>query len=302
MAGVYTLPAMKTWETGTIEVAPGAFAYVQATGGFCIANAGILGGGDGGSTVIDALFTPSMTRALLDETQRVAPGPIARLISTHHHVDHTLGNALFPRETEILSHARAKAEMERVGIGVLGIIKRMAPHFEGELEGIEERLPDTTFDGDALELEVGAGHDARRVRLLHFGTGHTRGDVLVHLPEEKVLFLGDVGFFYVTPMAMEGHVGNWIRVCDRIIDEVDADVLVAGHGPVGTKAELRLFRDYLRLVYDGSRRAFDAGASAQEATAAIDLGEYAEWGEPERLSINVNRCYQEFRGEVEDVI
>ena len=81
VAGVYTLPVMKTWETGTIEVAPGAFAYVQATGGFCIANAGILGGATGsGSTVIDALFTPSMTRALLDETRRVAPGPIARLI------------------------------------------------------------------------------------------------------------------------------------------------------------------------------------------------------------------------------
>ena len=60
-----------------------------------------------------------------------------------------------------------------------------------------------------------------------------------------------------------------------------------------------MFRDYLRLVHDGSRTAFDAGASAQEATAAIDLGEYAEWGEAERLSINVNRCYQEFRGEVD---
>jgi glyoxylase-like metal-dependent hydrolase (beta-lactamase superfamily II) len=276
VAGIYTLPAVKVWETGTIEVAPNTFAYVQATGGFCIANAGILGGVRGGSTVIDALFTPSMTRALLDEAERVAPGPISRLVSTHH------------------QHARAKAEMERVGIGVLGIIKRMAPHFADELEGIEERLPDATFDGDTVEIEAGG----RRVRLLHFGTGHTRGDVLVHLPGDRVLFLGDVGFFYVTPMAMEGHVGNWIRICDRIIEEVDVDVLVAGHGPVGTKEELRLFRDYLRLVYDGSRQAFDAGVSAQEATAEIDLGPYAEWGEPERLSINVNRCYQEFRGEV----
>jgi glyoxylase-like metal-dependent hydrolase (beta-lactamase superfamily II) len=297
MSFIYTLPAMKTWETGTIEVAPNAFAYVQAIGGFCIANAGILGGGGAGSTVIDALFTPSMTRALLDESRRVAPGPIARLLSTHHHVDHTLGNALFPRDTEILSHARAKAEMERVGIGVLGIIKRMAPHFEDELQGIDERgwrLPDATFDGDTLEIEAGG----RRVRLLHFGTGHTRGDVMVHLPEDRVLFLGDVGFFYVTPLAFEGHIGNWINVCDRVIAEVDADVLVPGHGPAATKDDLRLMRDYLALVHTASKQAYDAGVSEQEATPSIDLGEYAEWGESERLPINVARCYTEFRGEI----
>jgi glyoxylase-like metal-dependent hydrolase (beta-lactamase superfamily II) len=285
---------MKTWETGTVEVAQNAFAYVQATGGFCIANAGILGGGKSGSTVIDALFTPSMTRALLDEAQRVAPGPIERLLSTHHHVDHTLGNALFPRETEILSHARAKAEMERVGFGVLGVIKRMAPHFAEELDGIEERLPDATFDQEALEIEAGG----RRVQLLHFGTGHTRGDVMVHLPDDRVLFVGDVGFFYVTPLAFEGHIGNWIGVCDRVIAEVDADVLVPGHGPVATKDDLRLMRDYLALVHGAAKKAYDAGTSEQEAAASIDLGEYAEWGDAERLPINVARCYAEFRGEI----
>lgn len=276
------------------ELAPGVFAYVQATGGFCIANAGIIAG-KGETTVIDALFTPEMTRALLDETRRVAPAPIKRLLNTHHHVDHTLGNTMFPRETKIVAHERAKDEMQRAGLSVLGIIQRMAPHFAGQLDDIEERLPDTTFDGAALDLEAGG----RAIRLLHFGTGHTRGDVLVHLPEERILFLGDVGFFGVTPMSHEGHVGNWIRICDRILDEVDADVLVAGHGPVGTKDDLAKVRAYLQLVHDGARRAFDRGASVQDATASIDLGEYAEWGEPERLSINVNRCYQEFRGEIE---
>ena len=285
---------MQAWDTATTELAPGVFAYVQATGGFCIANAGVIAG-KSGTTVIDALFTPDMTNALLAETRRVAPSRIRRLLNTHHHVDHTLGNALFPRDTEIVAHARAKEEMQRSGLSVLGIIQRMAPHFVGQLDNIEERMPDTTFDGAGLDLDIGG----RAIRLLHFGTGHTRGDVLVHLPEERILFLGDVGFFGVTPMSHEGHVGNWIEICDRIIDEIDADVLVGGHGPVGTKGDLATFRGYLQIVHEGSRRAFDAGAPVQDATAGIDLGEYAEWGEPERLSINVNRCYQEFRGEIE---
>lgn len=283
------------WQTGTTELAAGVFAYVQANGGLCIANAGLIAGGEG-VTAVDALFTPSMTRAFLDEARRLAGAPIARLLNTHHHVDHTLGNALFPRETQIVAHAKAKAEMERVGLQVLDVIRRIAPHFAPELEGVSERLPDVTFEGDALELTAGG----RRVRLLHFGAGHTRGDVLVHLPEERVLFAGDLAFFYVTPLAFEGHIGNWIAIIDRIVAEVDADAIVPGHGPPGTKDDLRRMQRYLRLVRDGARRGFEAGAAEAEAVRAIELGEYAEWGDAERLAANVGRLYQEFRGELSD--
>jgi glyoxylase-like metal-dependent hydrolase (beta-lactamase superfamily II) len=285
------------WPTAATELAPGIFSYVQATGGFCIANAGIIDD-PRGATVIDALFTPAMTRALLDQAESLATSPVARLINTHHHVDHTLGNARFPAATEILAHARARSEMERVGIGVLAIIKRIAPHFESDLEGATERLPDATFDGDALELEIGG----RRVRLLHFGTGHTRGDVVVHLPEERVLFAGDVAFFNVTPLAFEGHIGNWMAICDRVLSMDDVDVIVPGHGPVGDKGHLREMRGYLQIVYDGARRALEAGASEDDARASIDLGPYAAWNEPERLSFNVARVYAEFRGELDVVL
>jgi len=288
---------MRTWQTGTTEVARGVFAYVQAHGGLCVANAGLIGG-RAGVTVIDALFTPAMTRALLEEASRVGGGRIERLINTHHHVDHTLGNAAFPPDTRIVAHAKAKAEMERAGLGVLPLIERIAPHFRGALDGARERLPDATFDGDALELEA----DGRRVQLRHYGTGHTRGDVVVYLPEERVLFTGDLAFFYVTPLGHEGHPGNWIAIAERIIDSVDAETIVPGHGPVGAASDWRKMIGYLRLVRDGARRAFDAGAPEAEAVRSIDLGEYAEWTEAERIAPNVARCYQEFRGELDTII
>ncbi len=285
---------MKEWSTGTTELAPGAFAYVQATGAFCIANAGLIAGRDG-TTVIDALFTPPMTRALLDEARHVAPQPITRLLNTHHHVDHTLGNALFPPGIEIVAHAKAKAQMERVPLAVIiEAVKRMAPYFAPDLDRIEERLPNVTFDGDAMELFV----DERRLRLIHYGTGHTRGDVLVHLPDERILFAGDIAFHYVTPVAFEGHIGNWIAITRRVLDEIEADIIVPGHGPVGTKDDLRAMLAYLELVHAGARRAFDAGASEDDAIRAIDLGEYAEWGDADRVALNVARCYKEFRGEI----
>lgn len=283
------------WNACTTELAPGIFMYEQAPGGLCIANAGIIAGRDG-ALVVDALFTPSMTRALLDETARVAAQPVRTLIDTHHHVDHTLGNALFSPQTTIVAHERAKAEMERSGLRALDIIRRLAPHFAPELEHVSERLPDSTFGGASLDLDF----DGRLLRLLHFGTGHTRGDVLVHLPEQRLLFAGDVAFFGVTPLAHEGHIGKWLGVIDRVIEEVDAETIVPGHGPPGTKDDLRRLAGYFELLRDAARRAFDAGATEDEALHAIDLGEYAEWQERERISANVARLYQEFRGELAD--
>ncbi len=284
------------WETGITELAPGVFAYVQATGGRCIANAGLIAGRDD-ACAVDALFTRPMTRAFLDEASRLSRAPLTRLLNTHHHVDHTLGNAGFPPDTEILAHVRAKQEMERVGLP-LDLLKAFVPNFAGELDGASLRLPDVTFDGGALELIAGG----RRLRLLHFGTAHTRGDVLVLLPEERILFAGDVAFFFVQPLAFEGHIGNWLRIGRRVIDEVDAATIVPGHGPVGTKDDLRAMLGYLELLHAHARAAYDAGAPLDEAVLTCDLGAYAGWGEADRVAPNIARLYAEFRGELDGVL
>jgi len=290
---------VREWPTEIIELAPGVFAYVQATGAFCIANAGLIAGPDA-TTAVDALFTPAMARTLLDEAARVTRRPVTRLINTHHHIDHTLGNVMFPPDTQILSHRKAKVEMRRLGWSpqVEAIVLRMGPQFTGQLEGADARLPDATFDGPGLELDLG-GH---RAQLLHFGPGHTVGDVLVLLPDQRILFAGDVAFFDVTPLAFEGHIGNWIRVIDAVLSLDDVDIIVPGHGPVGTPNDLSKTRGYLQLLRDGARQAFDAGASEDEAARGIELGEYASWGEPERIAPNITRLYQEFRGDLDALL
>ena len=284
------------WETGTCELAPGVFAYVQATGGRCIANAGLIAG-PADACAVDALFTRAMTRTFLDQAARLTRAPIRRLVNTHHHVDHTLGNSGFPPETEIVAHVRAKEEMERVGLPV-ELLKRFVPNFAGDLDDASLRLPDVTFDGGALDLTAGG----RRLRLLHFGTAHTRGDVLVLLPEERILFAGDVAFFCVQPLAFEGHIGNWRMIARRVINEVDAGTIVPGHGPVGTKDDLRAMLGYLDLLDTHARAAYDAGAPVEEAARTCDLGAYAGWGEADRVEPNIARLYAEFRGEIDAVL
>jgi glyoxylase-like metal-dependent hydrolase (beta-lactamase superfamily II) len=276
----------RSWPTGLIEVADGAFAYVQEGGGLCVANAGLIVGPDA-CIVIDALFAPSMTRAFRDEIRRVTEKPVRLLINTHHHIDHTLGNALFP-EAAILSHANARSEQERVGLGVLDLLRPRIPQLVAEAEDVQQRFPDFTFTG-----ELTFDFARRTIRLLHLGPAHTIGDALVLLPADRLLFAGDVAFHYVTPLGIEGHIGGWINACDRV-DGMEIDTIVPGHGPIGAKQDLREMRGYLSTVSEQARRAFDRGDPAREAAAAIDLGPYASWHEPERVAFNVARLYQEF--------
>jgi len=283
------MTAPTTWKTGLIEMADNAFAYIQATGGLCISNAGLIVGEEI-AVVVDALFTPSMTRDFQAQIRRVTSKPVRYLINTHHHIDHTLGNALFP-EASVVSQVRARQEMQRVGIPTERL-RPLVPHFMAEVEGAVLQLPDVTFH-QRMDLHLGD----REVQLLHFGTGHTLGDVLVYLPSERLLFAGDIAFHYVTPIAFEGHISKWIRVADRVA-AMAVDTIVPGHGPVGGRDDLRLMRDYLALVRRQARRAFAAGRSEEETTRSLRLGAYATWGEPERALLNVQRLYQEFRREI----
>ena len=138
----------------------------------------------------------------------------------------------------------------------------------------------------------------RVIELLHPGPAHTYGDTLVYLPREKVLFTGDVAFQYLTPLARDGHVSNWIKVTNGILKDVNATTLVMGHGPVSGKEAVSWTLKYLRLVKRVSKSHFDQGASVEDASRAVRLGEFTDWVDPERVMVNVQRLYQEFRGEL----
>jgi cyclase len=278
------------WRTEFTEVGDRAFAYVQAGGGFCVSNAGLLLTDDG-PIAIDALFTPAMTRAF-QAAARPHGGDARLLIDTHHHVDHTLGNALF--HAPVIAHRRAREEMQRAGLHKERLLQ-IAPYFAKALAEVgpeSVRLPSITFESD-LTLYDGA----REIRLLPVGRAHTAGDILIYLPQDRLLYAGDVAFHYVTPLAAEGHVSTWIDVLDRIAG-MDVETIVPGHGPVGTKSDLAELRDYFTVVRDQASAAHDAGIDAAQAAREIytRLGRFQAWGEAERLHINVMRLYSEFAG------
>jgi glyoxylase-like metal-dependent hydrolase (beta-lactamase superfamily II) len=280
-----------TWKTGMQEVGPKIFAYVQATGETGISNAGLIVGADG-AVAVDALMVPSMTRKLVAAIKRTTRKKIGTLINTHHHLDHTGGNQLF-RGSTIVASEPCRAAMVP-GFPPVPILQRFMPAFAREFPLLKMALPTVTF-GDRLVIHDGS----HEIHLWHPGVpAHTAGDATVFLPKERVLFTGDLSFHYVTPLAFQGHVGHWIDAANRVL-ELAADVVVPGHGPIGTRQDVRQLRDYLVLVRGEAKKRFDAGMPAEAAARDIKLGVYASWREAERILPNVMRCYQEFRNETD---
>jgi cyclase len=290
----HTVP--QTWRSGLVEVGPRVFAYVQASGldprgDTGVANSGLIVGAQT-AIAVDALMVPSMTRRLVAAYRKATRKPVARLINTHHHLDHTGGNRFFRRVTIIATEKCRQALAP--GFPPVPLLQRFMPRFASEFPLLKVELPTVTFQ-DRLVIHDGD----REIHLWHPGhAAHTVGDATVYLPKEKILFAGDIAFHYVTPLAFQGHIGNWIKTADRVLT-FDADVVVPGHGPIGTKKDLRHMRDYLAFVRREARKRFEARMPPEAAARDIKLGVYASWSDAERIYPNVLRCYQEFRDELD---
>lgn len=158
------------------------------------------------------------------------------------------------------------------------------------LEGITHTLPNRTFDGQ-LTLTVGD----KRVELTEVGPAHTGGDIMVHVPDDRTVFTGDILFIEGAPIIWAGPVQNWINACDLLLNW-DLDTIVPGHGPITDHRGVEAMRAYLVYIRDEAKKRYDAGLSARDAAFDIALGDFESWGDSERIAINVDSMYREFSG------
>lgn len=295
---------MPKWQytRGMHSLGNGLWAYLQPDGSWGWSNAGLVVDGDQ-TLLVDTLFDLKLTAQMLGDMRRVVPASqhINTLVNTHHNGDHTFGNQLV-EGAEIIASAACDEEMDpedprrfhaiianahQLGQGAEFIAELFQPF---DFSEVVLQKPHRTFQGE-LDLKVGN----KTVRLVEVGPAHTKGDILVQLPEDRVVFTGDILFNEGTPIAWAGPISNWIRACDRILD-MDVDVVVPGHGPIADKAAVRNMRGYLEFVIDESRKRFDKGMNAEEAAFDIALGHYGKWGDAERIVVNVHTLFNEFRG------
>lgn len=293
-----------TFQKGLHDLGDGAWAYLQPDGSWGWNNTGLIIDGEE-AMLVDTLFDERLTADML-KTMRDALGRGGReidyLINTHANGDHTFGNRLVEGAKIIASKACAE-EMDELPPEMLADLMRQAPGL-GQLgeylefcfssfdfEGVTLRMPDETFSG-RRELRVGD----KTAHLIEVGPAHTAGDVLVYVPDNHVVYTGDILFIEGTPVMWRGPVENWIRACELIL-EMDVEAIVPGHGPITDKAGVRKVRDYLAHIDAEARRRFDAGMSAEQAAKDIPLGQYGSWLDAERIAVNVDTLYKQYRGD-----
>ena len=266
-----------------VEVAADVYAYTQLPGGWCVSNAGAVVAGDG-VVVVDTLATRGRAGRLRDAVDGLRAGAARTVVNTHHHGDHLFGNGEFTG-AEFVGHDRLTGEMLATGLALTGLWP--------DVDWGDIRLvPPTTTFTDRLTLVRGG----RRIELLHVGPAHTTNDVAVWLPQEKVLFAGDVVLSGATPFVLMGSVSGSIAAIDHL-GTLGAEVIVAGHGPVAGPELLGRTADYLRWLQGYAAAAYAAGRSPLEAAREAELGPFAELLDPERLVGNLHRAYAELRGE-----
>ena len=284
------------------ELTTDVYACLQEDRGLGFSNSGFIN--FGGGLVVDTFWDLPHTRELIRQYARVWKRPTRRVLNTHHNGDHCWGNQLFAG-AEIIGHRLCAASFGKESPEAMQAVKTRAganPALAALGRALEpydfsgiQLTPPTTLIDDRLTLDL----DGLRAELLYVGPAHTAGDVIVHLPQQRVVFTGDILFRLCTPIGWEGTFANWIAALDRIV-ELAPEVIVPGHGPLCGVEGPREMRAYLEYVRDEARRSFAAGVPVLEAAKHIDLGPYANWTEPERLVFNVERAYRECRGDPYD--
>ncbi len=288
------------------EVAPGVY-FVSEVGAIYLMSNAMVVVNEEDVLVVDSHVTPMAARALLEGIATFTDKPVTTLVNTHYHFDHAHGNQVFGDDVEIIGHefTREKLAGDPLGEptyqGFAARFEDQLAELEAQREGMEgEELAELEgrirYLGDFVEAQkeidpraptvtlvekMTLFRGSREIQLHHLGRGHTGGDVVVFLPEERLIFTGDLLLPRLSYMG-DGHVDEWGQTLARL-QELDFDLIVPGHGePFTDRSKVGQLQEYYGDLWSKVVEQRAAGATAQEAATRIDLTRHDGLGIAER--------------------
>lgn len=228
--------------------------------------------GKGGIVVVDTLASPLAGRLARRRIESAFPGrKIVCVINTHGHGDHTFGNQAFTG-ADIVGHRECEKWMRREFADPR---QQRIRQKKSEFRDFKLTPPNRTFE-DRMELRVGD----MTVHLIYYGAAHSDGDILIWFPRQQLLCVGDLffrrGFLNITYHRgpwFQGpwDVPRWIAVLSEVLDEGAVKYVVAGHGKPVPPRHVGWWRDYLRELWHGVRRAGEARLTLEEVYDRFSL-------------------------------
>lgn len=241
--------------------------------------------GDKGAILVDSGGSAEIGRHIAAAVRRITEKPVTHVVNTHHHGDHYLGNIAFEGATFISSEVCRRLVLETGGqwLAIMeGAVGRQLP-------GTKPLAAKVTYPEESrTETRV---HGVRLVFWVPKGS-HTAGDLLVHLPDDKVLVAGDVLVNRVVPTLQDGFVKNWIRTLEEM-QVLGVAHFVPGHGDVMTQGDVAALRDAMLRFYAGVKEGFRKGQSEETIRMTLDLSMWRKLERSHLIGRNVNRAYLE---------
>lgn len=206
---------------------------------------------------------------LKKELKRRFNKPVRYLIYSHDHADHISGGEVFSDTAIVVSHERAKEK-------VIG-------------EKRPTTVPVVTFK-DTMTIELGG----TLVELSYVGKNHSDNSIVVRFPKERILYAVD--FIPIQSVAFrdfpDAYMPDWIDSLNRV-EMMDFDILAPGHGQLGRKEHVQMFRDYLENLYGVVLKYAREGKSLEEMKRLIVLDQYSSWGGYEQMfTLNIDGMYR----------
>jgi glyoxylase-like metal-dependent hydrolase (beta-lactamase superfamily II) len=261
-------------------------------------NSGVIIGDDS-VMIVEAQATPRLAHKVIEQVRKVTDKPISHVVLTHYHAVRVLGASAYGADQIIMGEAARGMVMERGQEDWDSEFQRFPRLFEGyeSIPGLT--FPTTTFN-DRMTVHLGK----RRVDLMHLGRAHTAGDIVIHVPDENVMFTGDIVEDHSACYCGDGHFADWGNTLDAI-KAYDVNSIAPGRGGalIGKEAVNRAIestRDFVNSTYAPAARVAAQGGTLKQAWDAVRAEcdpKFADYAIYEHcLPFNVARAYDEARG------
>lgn len=284
-----------------IPLAPRVFGYEDVREpGFTTVSLFVVG--DSGVLLADGQGSPAATDRLLKEIRRITPLPVRWYVVGSDHGDHTAGNTALPPHVSWIVHATSRAQLQRDA----EVAKAANARVRAQADSVGRApppdrvvvVPPYALSTPDTLVDVGG----TRVRVVWLGRAHTGGDLMVHLPHERILFMSEAYLNRVFPAMRSAYPTEWVRVLDRAL-ALPVDHFIPGHGfiesPAVSREELHVFRNAVAGVVAEVQRLHTVTHDVEEAVRQANWGELKGWFlAGQQGPIAVRRIYQELDGKL----
>lgn len=275
-------------ENATVKVSDHVYVIPDESVRF-VPNVGIIVGTQA-TLVVDTGLGPRNGQAILREVAKVSDNTDLYFVATHFHPEHAGGSSAFPASAKFLVSDAQQRDLDEFGLDFVARFSTFSPLMGELLKDVQFRPPDIIFERE-YNLDLGGV----RVKILSLGSTHTRGDTMVFVEDERVLFAGDVVMNRAfLAFNQESRAQTWLSVLNQL-EPLRPRTVVPSHGEMGDASLIDQQRSVLRALHLRVGELKIQGRSLKEAQEILTSefqDRYADWTSPNRISRAVQSLYR----------